>query len=345
MMDDAAADRLEEVAEPRNDAEEVAASEVADLPEQPPLPMTGEPPALWMESPEAVFFADAALAPIHKFDPESIPEPPVVRHPNFADAMLFTLMLLVGALVATGGLGIALYFHWFGLRNLDAAMKSTPVALGSQLAIYVLGLAVAVPFFRMVWGMRYFAGLHWHAATAYRLRYWLVGIAFLLNLLALAVGLVVKFPEHAPIDKMFGTPSDAWLLAGFGVLVAPFFEEMLFRGFLLPAVATAWDWCGERMSGARPQALDAAGNPVWSWGARVFAALAVSAPFAWMHSAQVADSWGPLMLLYCVSLALCAVRLAARSLAASTLVHSAYNFMLFALMFAQTDGFQHLDKM
>jgi len=163
--------------------------------------------------------------------------------------------------------------------------------------------------------------------------------------LALVVGLVVKFPEHAPIDKMFNTSSDAWMLACFGVLIAPFFEEMIFRGFLLPAVATAWDWAAERMHGERPRALDGEGNPVWSAGAMVFAALVVSAPFAWMHSAQVAKAWGPLVLLYCVSLALCAVRMAARSLAASTLVHSAYNCMLFALMFAQTDGFRHLDKM
>ena len=31
--------------------------------------------------------------------------------------------------------------------------------------------------------------------------------------------------------------------------------------------------------------------------------------------------------------------------AASTLVHSAYNFLLFLLMFVQTGGFRHLDKM
>jgi len=290
-------------------------------------------------------FEDAALAPIPESLPEPIPELAVIRHPNFADAMLFLLMLLVGALGTTAGLGLAIYFHWFGLRDLDAATKSTPVALGSQLAIYLLGLAVAVPFFRMAWHERYFAGLHWHAVTAYRLRYWLVAVAFLLNVLALVVGLVVKFPEHAPIDKMFNTSSDAWMLACFGVLIAPFFEEMIFRGFLLPAVATAWDWAAERMHGERPRALDGEGNPVWSAGAMVFAALVVSAPFAWMHSAQVAKAWGPLLLLYCVSLALCAVRLLARSLAASTLVHSAYNCMLFALMFAQTDGFRHLDKM
>jgi len=295
--------------------------------------------------PELGSFTYAALAPISELVPEPIPEPVVNRHPNFADAMLFLMMLVLGLLLTTGGLGLAIHFHWFGLRDFDSASKSTPVALGTQLLIYLLGLSAAVPFFRMVWGARYFAGLRWHAATAYRLRYWLVGTAFLLNLLALVVGLVVKFPEHAPIDKMFGSSADAWMLACFGVLVAPVFEEMIFRGFLLPAVATAWDWAAERMHGERPRALDAAGNPVWSAGAMVFAALVVSAPFAWMHSAQVAMAWGPLLLLYCVSLALCAVRLLARSLAASTLVHSAYNFMLFALMFAQTDGFRHLDKM
>jgi len=294
-------------------------------------------------------FESAALAPIPELFPERMPgpilEPAVIRHPNFVDALLFLLMLVVGWLVATAGLGAAIYFHWFGLHDFEAALKSTPLALGTQLLVYALGLSVAVPFFRMVWHKRYFAGLNWHAERAYRLRYWLVAVAFLLNVLALVVGLVVKFPEHAPIDKMFATSADAWMLACFGVLVAPFFEEMIFRGFLLPAMATAWDWAAEKMHGERPRALDGEGNPVWSAGAMVFAALVVSAPFAWMHSAQVAQAWGPLLLLYCVSLALCAVRLAARSLAASTLVHSAYNCMLFALMFAQTDGFRHLDKM
>ena len=77
----------------------------------------------------------------------------------------------------------------------------------------------------------------------------------------------------------------------------------------------------------------------------IFAALTVSAPFALMHAEQVGNAWGPVLLLYCVSLILCTVRLATRSLAASTLVHASYNFMLFAVMFAETDGFRHLDKM
>jgi hypothetical protein len=156
---------------------------------------------------------------------------------------------------------------------------------------------------------------------------------------------VLPFPKHAPIDQMFSTSKDAWMLAIFGITIAPFFEEMIFRGYLLPAVATAWDWCGEKITGQAPRTLDANGNPLWSAGAMIFAALMVSAPFALMHSTQVGKAWGPLVVLYCVSLVLCTVRLVTRSLASSTMVHSVYNFILFAIMFWQTDGFRHLDKM
>ena len=275
----------------------------------------------------------------------AVPERPVARTPNFADALLFLVLLLLGVVVSTGGVGLALHFHWFGLRSIEQAAKSTPVTLVIELLIYGIALAGAVPFFHMVWGKGYFAGLHWHGATAFRLRYRLIWTAVGCNVLAMAGNWFLPFPDHAPIDKLFGTSSDAWMLACFGVLIAPFFEEMIFRGFLLPAVATGWDWLGERMTGAKARPLDASGNPIWSLGAMIFASLMVSAPFALMHATQLGNAWGPLVLLYCVSLILCTVRLATRSLAASTLVHSAYNFMLFAVMFAQTDGFRHMDKM
>ena len=43
-------------------------------------------------------------------------------------------------------------------------------------------------------------------------------------------------------------------------------------------------------------------------------------------------------------LGLC-LALAVRSLAASVVVHSSYNLLLFSLMFLGTGGFRHLDKM
>ena len=53
----------------------------------------------------------------------------------------------------------------------------------------------------------------------------------------------------------------------------------------------------------------------------------------------------PIFLLVGVSLSLCWVRLSTRSLAASTIVHASYNFLLFSLMFLETGGFKNLDKM
>ena len=153
-------------------------------------------------------------------------------------------------------------------------------------------------------------------------------------------------PENAPIDKIFRAPGAAWLLFGFGVTVAPFFEELVFRGFLLPSLCTACDWISERMTpGKLPRPLDADGQPRWSLTAMVIASAMTSLPFAGMHAAQQGYSLGPFLLLVCVSLVLCAVRLGTRSLAASVVVHASYNFMLFAFMLWGTGGFRHLENM
>jgi len=152
-------------------------------------------------------------------------------------------------------------------------------------------------------------------------------------------------PNHAPIEDVFRSPGAAWLMFAFGVTFAPFFEEIAFRGFLLPALATAWDWAIEKSTGKPARPLDANGHPQWSIYAMVAASIATSLPFALMHADQQGHSLGPFLLLVTVSLILCAVRLVTRSLAASTLVHACYNFMIFFLMLVSTGGFQHLDKM
>ena len=271
--------------------------------------------------------------------------PHVTRTPNFADLLIFALMLLLGFLAMLGSAAAAARYHWFGLKSLAQMQSNTRFALGTEAVLYGVALACSIPIFRMAWSKPFLTGLHWNWNTAYRLRLRLVGVAVLCNIIAMLGNAVLPFPQHAPIDKMFSTPSDAWLLMAFGITVAPFFEELIFRGFLLPAIATAWDWASERLTHRMPRLLDPESNPVWSLGAQIFAALVVSAPFALMHAAQVGNAWGPVLLLYCVSLILCTVRLRTRSLASSTLVHATYNFMLFAVMFFETDGFRHLDKM
>jgi len=267
------------------------------------------------------------------------------RTPNFADLLIFIFMLLIGFLAMLGFAAAAVHFHWLGLKNFSQMQSNTRFALGTEAILYGVAIACAVPIFRIAWSKAFLSGLHWNGHTASRLYLRLAGVAVLCNIVAMVGNAVLPFPEHAPIDKMFSTASDAYLLMAFGVTVAPFFEEMIFRGFFLPAVATAWDWASERLNHRMPRPLDAEANPVWSLGAQIFSALVVSAPFALLHAEQVGNAWGPVLLLYCVSLILCAVRLRARSLAASTLVHATYNFLLFAVMFVETGAFRHLDKM
>jgi hypothetical protein len=152
-------------------------------------------------------------------------------------------------------------------------------------------------------------------------------------------------PKNAPIDDMFRSPGAAWMMFGFGITFAPFFEEIGFRGFLLPALATAWDWVTERSTGKPASPLDANEHPQWSISSMVAASIATSLPFALMHAEQTGWAPGPFVLLMSVSLILCAVRLKTRSLAASTLVHACYNFIIFSFALISSGGFRHLDKM
>jgi membrane protease YdiL (CAAX protease family) len=152
-------------------------------------------------------------------------------------------------------------------------------------------------------------------------------------------------PEHAPIEDIFTSPGAAWLMFAFGVTFAPFFEEMFFRGFLLPSLATAWDWAIEQSTGKPARPLDANGHPQWSIFAMIVASIATSLPFALIHREQQGNAIGPFLLLIAISLILCAVRLKTRSLAASTFVHACYNFLLFFSMMIGSGGFRHMDKM
>ena len=85
-----------------------------------------------------------------------------------------------------------------------------------------------------------------------RLRWRLFSAAGACFVLAFVDSVLVPGPSNAPIDQIFRQPGAAWLLFGFGVTFAPFFEELLFRGFLLPALCTAYDWFDERIKPPLP---------------------------------------------------------------------------------------------
>jgi membrane protease YdiL (CAAX protease family) len=240
---------------------------------------------------------------------------------------------------------LALHFHLFGVSTLLQANTDIRYTLGLQAVAYLFGLGACLVVFPMVWHKGFFDGLQWNGATALRLRRPLFAAAAVCFVLAIIDEVLLPGPEHAPIEQLFQTSTSAWLLFAFGVTFAPFFEEMAFRGFLLPSLCTAWDWSVEKFTGKPAPPLGVNGHPQWSIPAMVVASILTSIPFALMHAEQTAHAVGVFLLLVCVSLVLCCARLAARSLAASVIVHASYNFLLFSLMLLGTGGFKHLDKM
>jgi len=255
-------------------------------------------------------------------------------------------LLALVALIIDGVLTqIAFHYHLFGVYTTEKALTDIHYTLGSMGILYLLTLVGGILVFPLFWHKSFFAGLQWNGAAAIRYRQRLLALTAACFLLAIVSGILLPSPDDTPIDKMFRAPGAAWLLFGFGVTFAPLFEEIIFRGFVLPALATAFDWMGEQMGRRSARKPDDLGHPNWSIPAMVSASVFTSVIFALMHAEQTGKAVGPFLILVVVSLFLCWARLSTRSLAASVMVHACYNFMLFSLMLVGTQGFQHLNRM
>lgn len=318
-------------------------------------PSAGETPAAQPaeEQPRA---DDSIYAPWHAETPLPVaevprfaqfePPPPAPRRiPNFGHLCLLLVLLVFGLLCTGLVVQLALHQHLFGISTKEQAVANVHYELGSEALLYLFTLAACLVIFPLVWGKGFFAGVQWNVGTALRLRWRLISAAGACFLLAFVDSVLFPGPTNAPIDKIFRQPGAAWLLFVFGITFAPFFEETFFRGFLLPALCTAFDWLRERTQHVPRLALAENGHPQWTVGAMVTGSILTSLPFAALHAQQTGYSIGPFVLLVCVSLVLCAIRLSTRSLAASVLVHASYNFMLFVIMLVGTHGFRHLGKM
>jgi membrane protease YdiL (CAAX protease family) len=189
------------------------------------------------------------------FEPQlfqSFIQPPVrppVRLPHLGHLGLLMLLLGVGSVC----LGVLLFLvsHYLptGLNlTTPAAASNVPLLLGTEAILYLVTFALSFVIFPLFWHEKFFAGLQWRGAVAMH-RFWpLAATALGCALLAALDEVLMPGPSNAPIEKMMRSPGAAWLMFAFGTTIAPLFEEMFFRGFLLPALCTAWDWTAEQFS-------------------------------------------------------------------------------------------------
>ncbi len=214
--------------------------------------------------------------------PEALPP---TRIPNLGHLCLLVLLLFFGFLATTLLTRSALHFHLFGVTTVDQAITDIHYTLGSQATLYLLTFLACLVVFPLVWHKSFLAGIQWNAATALRLRGGLFWAAFVCFVLAILNGLLIPGPSDTPIDKIFRTPGAAWLLFGFGVTFAPFFEEIAFRGFLLPALCTACDWTDETIFNRPNLALGSASRSLWSLVAMTtVCSVSIGAPIALIYA-------------------------------------------------------------
>ena len=127
-------------------------------------------------------------------------------------------------------------------RRANPAPSQPKLLVGSEALSYIATLIISWFVFPLLWKRSFADGLHCNPAAARRNAFRLIPIGLILSFTVQAISSLISLPKTIPMDDFFRTPSDVWLVTAFGILLAPLFEEVLFRGFLLPAFAIAYDW-------------------------------------------------------------------------------------------------------
>jgi hypothetical protein len=178
----------------------------------------------------------------------------------------------------------------------------------SQALLYLLILLYVHFVVKLRRRLPFWAALGWR---------WLAPGRFLLAGLGLALFVqLLRLPsaKKLPIERLFENANAAYLLAAFGILVAPLVEEILFRGFIFVAVERSWG----------------VAHAVW-----ITAML-----FGLVHVPQLVGGIPQMVAILGVGVVLSWVRAATRSLAASYFIHLGYNTTLFGMLFIATHGFR-----
>ena len=241
---------------------------------------------------------------------------------DLVDVLLVSVMAVFAFLVF-GGIGAAIFLraqHSQGpiTRAMeDALTKNAFFVVSTQFVTY---LAIVAFMAFLVWTR--------HRTPLPRAIQWnLPGRRLAINSLMIGAALAVVsdlgeivfhrwIPESLPITEYFKDRPSALLLAAFGILVAPLMEELLFRGFLYPALAR---WTGTFVS-----------------------VVMTASAFTLLHGAQLGYSWAPLLLIFIVGVALTVTRVVTRSVATGVIVHMTYNFVLLLQTYIVTHGFRQM---
>jgi len=312
-------------------------------------PLQDDVPRVYSTQPQAPV-ADAPSLPnsgnaivIEAPPPSVAPGPGVpARVPHLGHAVLF-VSFAAFTLFLTQAIFLGLSHPSADPHKIATAAIHPKLMVSAEALAQIITLAVSFFFFPLLWQRSFGHGIQWDFASARRNAYKLIPIGLIAGFAVQAISSLIPVPKSIPMDDFFRTPSDVWLVTAFGTLLAPMFEEICFRGFLLPAFAIAYDWLSLPKTPAARERWHITTN--LTLASIVFGSIVSSIFFTLLHAQQLAHTWAALFVLFCVSLILSFVRLRTRSVACSTLVHASYNLSVFLTLFIATGGYRHLERM
>ncbi len=251
--------------------------------------------------------------------PITPPEAPVGAAPWTLTDLGHFIVFVAGWLLASQLLtfaGYAALQPLIGWRTPATALQTnTFFALVAQMIFYVPVLGYVYHLVVIRYRLGFWAGLGWGRIRPQRsLALFLGGV--LLALVSVRLPIFLPDRDTFPLQQLFSSAAAAYAVAGFAVLVAPFMEELVFRGILFAIF--------ERQVGLR------------------FAVAGSAALFAAFHVPEYWGAWNHLFLVAVAGCVFSLARGATGSLASSVILHLAYNSTLMTALFIDTHHFQGL---
>lgn len=247
------------------------------------------------------------------------PQQPTTSFPPWSGwDVIAVLGVTLGAVFLFSGVALVIAHLQTSQRHVPLADLATSplVIIGSQIAAYPVVILFMIALVRGKTPEGFWSAIRWNWPGAAAVRFFFSGAIF---------AFVVEFasrwlpiPKSLPVEKLFTDSAGAYLMAAFGITLAPLLEELFFRSMLYPLLRRA--------------------TSVW------VAVVLTAAAFASIHSAQLGYAWAPVLSIFVVGIVFTLVREQSNSVAASFLMHSGYNATLFSMLWFATDHFRHLER-
>lgn len=292
---------------------------------------------------------------------------------TLGDALLVLSMFLLGLFVT--GLMVAAVGAYFGNREL---LSNLYAQMSVQGVAYLFAAACARIVIPLRTGKPLLKSIGWNHVAGERVPQLLLA-GLLLAVSATIISSFLDMPDDLPVRKYFATRGLALLSMFFGIVVAPFVEEVFFRGIIFGGLLTTLEEEKQRGWLSLGLAVLAAGAGIaafrgYGTGYAMFAPLLFGlafllAPFRGQHSmlltperqvalataitavffsavhgAQLANRWAPLLMILIVGMVMTMVRVRMNSVASGWWLHLGYNSTLFLMMWASTGGFRNLGR-